>query len=144
MNRSWILIAAAVLAIAARKPAPAPEPKLADKPKEIWCIGPLTALDAKAGLFTITVKSQGQSVQTQTQGPRYLGSFIVAASSASSEEQRSFQCAPQCRFITPAKPTGATLDDFKIGDPLYVTCTSSNAPWIALQVSLHATAPARK
>jgi len=141
MKRSWICIAAAVLAIAARKPAPQPEPKMADKPKEIWCIGPISAMDAKAGMFTVTVKSQGQSVQAQTQGPRFLGSFIVASSSVASEEQRTFQCAPQCRFVTPAKPTGATLSDFKIGDPVYVICASSNAPWTAVQVSLHTTAP---
>jgi hypothetical protein len=132
MMRSWILIALAALAVAA------------DKPKETWCIGPITALDAKTGLFTITVKSQGQSVQTQTNGPRFLGSFIVASSSAASEEQRTFQCAPLCRFATPAQPAGATLGNFKTGDSVLVTCAGTNAPWVALQVSLHATAPARR
>jgi hypothetical protein len=137
MKHRWILIAAAVLAIAARKPSPPPEPRLVDKPKEVWCIGPITALDAKAGLFTILVKSQGQSVQTQTDGPRFLGSFIIAASSAASEEQRTFQCPPYCRFAMPVKPHGATLGDFKIGDSVHVTCASTNAPWIALQVLYH-------
>lgn len=131
MKRCLFFIAVAALGIAANKPA--------DKPKETWCIGPITALDAKAGVFTIMVKSQGQSVQTQTEGPRFLGSFVVASSSAASEEQRSFQCAPQCRFVTQAKPSGTTLEDFKVGDSVQVTCASTNAPWIALQVAHHST-----
>ena len=144
MKRCLFLVAAALLAVAARKTVPQPEPKLADKPKEVWCIGPVTALDAKASQFTIMVKSQGQSVQTQTDGPRFLGSFIVSSSSAASEQERSFQCAPQCRFATPAKPAGATLDDFKIGDSVHVTCLGTNAPWTAVQVIIHTPAPRRK
>ncbi len=132
MKRSLIFIAVAALAIAA------------DKPKETWCVGPITALDAKAGMFTVEVKEQGQSMQVQTNGPVFLGSFVVASSSASSEEQRSFQCAPQCRFATAAKATVATLADFKIGDLVRVTCAGTNAPWLAQQVVVHTPTRTRK
>ncbi|MBM3861642.1 MAG: hypothetical protein FJ395_18620 [Verrucomicrobia bacterium] len=137
MKRSWILMALAALAIAAAKPEPKTETSMADKPKETWCIGPISAMDAQAGVFTVVVKSQGQSMQTQTEGPRFLGSFIVASSSATSEDQRSFQCAPHCRFVAAGKPSGATLSDFQIGDMVHVTCASTNAPWTAIQVTHH-------
>lgn len=131
------------LAVAAAKPAPKSSASLADKPKETWCIGPIVALDAASGTFTVVVKSQGQSVQMQTEGPRFLGSFIVASSSAASEELRTFRCAPQCQFVTPSKPTGATLADFKVGDSVCVTCAGTNAPWIAAKVVIHGGSPAR-
>lgn len=137
MKWSWTFIVMAALAIAAAKPATEPVSKPAEKPKETWCIGPIAAIDAKAGMFTVVVKSQGQSMQTQTEGPRFLGSFIVASSSTASEEQRSFQCAPHCRFVTVGKPTGATLSDFQMGDMVHVTCASTNAPWIAIHVTHH-------
>jgi len=137
MKRSLICIAMAALAIAASKPVTKP----VDKPKETWCVGPIVALDANAGVFTIEVKEQGQSTQTQTSGPVFLGSFVVASSSAASEEQRSFQCATQCRFVTRERPSGATLADFKVGDPVRVTCVGTNAPWTAAQVVHHAPAP---
>lgn len=147
MKRSWMFLLATLLAVAAQRPAPKPAVKpanpLADKPRETWCIGPITAIDAQAGQFTITVKSQGQSVQTQTEGPRFLGSFIIASSSDTSEEQRTFECVPQCRFVTPTKPAGATLADFRIGDWVRVTCLGTNAPWKAVQVLYHTPTPRR-
>ncbi len=145
MKRSLILVAVAALAIAARKQPPSqPLPTLEGKSKEVWCIGPITALDAHAGLFTVMVKSQGESVQPQTEGPRFLGSFIVASSSAASEEQRSFQCAPQCQFATQEKKAGATLADFKMGDMVQVNCATTNAPWIAVRLVHHTPAQSRK
>jgi len=117
------------------------ENRLKDAPKEFWCVGPVVALDARLGLLTIEVKESGQTVAMDTRGPVRLGSFIVSSSSAASEQQRSFQCAPQCRFATPTKPAGAALSDFKPGDPVRVTCTGSNNNWTAHQVLKHAPAP---
>ncbi len=142
MKWSLVFMMLAALAVAAPKQAPKPSTRIADKPAETWCIGPITALDEKSGMLTITVKSQGQSVQTQTEGPRFLGSFVVASSSAASEEQRTFQCAPQCVFVTQQKPFGATLADFKVGETVHMTCAGTNAPWVALQVKQHLPPPA--
>ncbi|MCX7886945.1 MAG: hypothetical protein N3B01_06800 [Verrucomicrobiae bacterium] len=148
MKHCWIFLAAAVVAVAAQRPAPKstekPPNPLVGKPTETWCIGPIVAIDPQAGTFTIVVKSQGQSVQTQTEGPRFLGSFIIASSSDASEEQRSFECLPHCRFVTPAKPAGATLGDFRVGDTVRVTCVGTNAPWKAIQVTYQPPSPPRR
>ena len=136
-----LIVTAAVLLLGVMAQA---ENKLKDAPKETWCVGPIVAVDAKAGVFTVEVKEQGQSTQVQTRGPIFLGSFVVASSSAASEEQRSFQCAPQCRFTTLEKPSGAALADFKIGELVRVTCAGTNAPWVAQQVAVHTPKPVRR
>jgi|GEM_PF-1532331 hypothetical protein len=142
MKSSWnLIVTIAALFGAVVAGAQVNSSRYQQAPKENWCVGPIVALDAAAGMLTIEVKESGQTAATQTAGPIRLGSFIVASSSPSSELPRTFQCAPQCRFATSAKPAGATLADFKLGDIVRVTCTGSNNNWSAQQVVHHTPAP---
>lgn len=141
MKRNLFVIVAAMLTVAGIALAAEKKPQ---QPKEYWCVGPVTAVDAANNRLTIQVKESGMSSQTPSSGQMRLGAFTVASGSAASEVLRTFACPAGCRVVTKEKPGGATLEDLRSGESVRVTYSETGNGYVALQVAPHIPAPARE
>src|SRR5712671_4662106 len=145
----WTLVALlagalAPFASAAKKPPPpVPEEQPIQTATEVWYLGVIEGIDAKAGLFVIRVKGSGQTIQRRL-GKEISNVYVSSSASATgNDERKRFLCARDCFFSQPGRKA-PTLADFRAGDEVRVIYLEQPGTFLAQKVMLETGPPGRK